>query len=454
MDDQNDPPGLRNRSRGATPLRLALLLLLLLPLAIVFLLPSGALIRSGFWFWAFLVFSFWIIWSLLRRTDRTMSPVPEPEAHPLYHPEQPEPVREVMDVRVATEQSGVRIFRGRLRESAAAAYETLKHALGAQTVPLIQEDEQLGAAILLVPKPVEKIAMEKQSHAWVNWLLFALTILTTTWAGAAHQGVQLIREPSRFFVGLPYSIGLLAILGVHELGHFFAARRHGMNVTPPYFIPVPFALGTFGAFIRMRSPPEDRCSLFDVAIAGPLAGLAVAIPALLIGLHSSVVVGSSFSAPLAPVHGASAGSSILFALLAKVSLGAKLWRGDVLRLSPLAFAGWLGLVITALNLLPIGQLDGGHTARAMFGNHAGRIISTIATWALFFMALFVWRGLIVWAIIVFFIAGRGTPPLNDLTPLTPGRRWLGFLAFFILALILVPLPLSFWNQMGIYCPYI
>ncbi|MDB6121750.1 MAG: Peptidase, partial [Pedosphaera sp.] len=367
--------------------------------------------------------------------------------------EEPEPVREVMEVRTAFEESGVQVFRGKLRESAAAAYARLKQAFGTNTVPLLQEDRQQGAAIWLMPKPIEKATLERPVRYWINWLLLGITILTTTWAGALHQGVNLLQEPGRFVVGLSYSLGLLAILGLHELGHFFAARRHGMNVTPPYFIPAPFALGTFGAFIKMRSPPEDRHALFDVAVAGPLAGLVIAIPALLIGLHSSEVLGSSVGAMRSPLDGSSAGSSILFALLAKLSLGPALLKGDVLRLSPLAFAGWLGLLITALNLLPIGQLDGGHIARAMFGSYRGRIISRIGLWSLFLLALFVWPGLMTWAIIVFFIASGGTtPPLNDLTPISSRRRWLGYFSFLILALILIPLPLSWWHVLGIYHP--
>ncbi|HZQ45651.1 MAG TPA: site-2 protease family protein, partial [Verrucomicrobiae bacterium] len=169
---------------------------------------------------------------------------------------------------------------------------------------------------------------------------------------------------------------------------------------------------------------------------------------------SSEVIGSSATAPQNMMAGTSVGSSILFALLAKLSLGPALLQGNILRLSPLAFAGWLGLFITALNLLPVGQLDGGHTARAMFGTRVGRIISLVAMWSLLLLALFVWPGLMIWAIIVFFIAGQGTPPLNDVTPITPGRRLLGYLTFFILALILIPLPASWWNTVGIYCPYI
>ena len=111
---------------------------------------------------------------------------------------------------------------------------------------------------MLIPKPVEAATMERPVRPWLHWLLFGLTFLTTTFAGAAHQGINLLRDPGLFSVGMPYSVALLAILGCHELGHYFTARHHGMRVTPPFFIPVPFALGTFGAFIQMRSPAENR----------------------------------------------------------------------------------------------------------------------------------------------------------------------------------------------------
>jgi membrane-associated protease RseP (regulator of RpoE activity) len=145
---------------------------------------------------------------------------------------------------------------------------------------------------------------------------------------------------------------------------------------------------------------------------------------------------------------------LLFALLAKLAFGGSLEFGQLVRLSPLAFAGWLGLFLTALNLLPIGQLDGGHAARAMFGQRIGGTISSLAMWMLFLLALFVWPGLMTWALIVFFIAGRGTPPLNDVTPLTAGRRWLGYATFAILAAILLPLPRAFWNAASFHCPYL
>jgi membrane-associated protease RseP (regulator of RpoE activity) len=194
--------------------------------------------------------------------------------------------------------------------------------------------------------------------------------------------------------------------------------------------------------------------LFDVAVAGPLAGLVVAIPALLVGLKSSVIVAGSTPEVGGVMHGTSVGSSLLFALLAKVSLGDAVQYGHTLRLSPLAFAGWLGLFITALNLLPIGQLDGGHVARAMFGSRVGGTISSVAMWSLFLLAFFVWPGLMMWAIIVFFVAGRGASPMDDITPVAPSRRGLGYLAFAILALILIPFPHSLWEAAGIHCPYL
>ena len=444
------------RQRDFVWLRLLLMLLLLLPLAVLFLMPGTGMVLGTMWFWLTLMLCLWMVWMVLGvPRDERAGAVPVilgPRA--LAADELPPVVRQVMDVRLATEHNGVLAFRGPLRGAADQAYEDLKREAGGQMVPLVQEDEQLGAAVVLVPRSVEQATTERPVRPWVNWLLLALTVVTTTWAGAAHQGVDLLREPARFAVGLPYALGLVAILGVHELGHYFTAKRHGIRVTPPYFIPVPFALGTFGAFIQLRSPVENRRALFDVAVAGPLAGLVVAIPALLIGLRLSQVVPAGTPTEQHMMGGTSVGSSILFAALAKLSLGDALQYGHTLRLHPLAFAGWLGLFVTALNLLPIGQLDGGHIARTVFGNRVGRMISIVAMWTLILLALFVWPGLFMWAIIIFFIAGRSMPPLNDVTPVTRGRRWLGYATFLILLLIIAPLPRVFWHQAGIHCPYL
>ena len=154
------------------------------------------------------------------------------------------------------------------------------------------------------------------------------------------------------------------------------------------------------------------------------------------------------------VGGSSVGSSVLFALLSKLALGDSVGYGPILRLSPLAFAGWLGLLVTALNLLPIGQLDGGHMAGALFRRRTGQSISSVALWSLLLLAVFVWPGLMMWAILAFFLAGRSTPPLDDLTDVGRARRWLGYLTFGVVTSILLPLPHPLWTAVGIHCPYL
>jgi membrane-associated protease RseP (regulator of RpoE activity) len=436
-------------------LTVLLILALLLPWMIFLFLP-GRSIAGHALFWVAMLFCLLLIW-LTSAAQRRLAAAAASELGPrmLSEAEQPEAVRQVMDVRIAIKENGVQLFRGPLRESASVSFEKLNRGLPKGFVPLVQEDDQLGAKIVLIPKPVERDISQKPVRPWLHWLLFILTVITTTWAGASHQGIDLAQEPGQFAVGLPYSIGLLLILGVHELGHFFMARRHAMDVTPPYFIPVPFGLGTFGAFIQMRSPPENRRALFDVAVAGPLAGFVIAVPALLLGLRfSTITAGSEDTVSHGLLHGATVGSSILFTVLTKLALGDAAQYGALVRLSPLAFAGWLGLFITALNLLPVGQLDGGHITRAMFGSRVGQTISSIAMWSLFLLALFVWPGLMMWALIVFLIAGRGAPPLNDVTPLDTGRMMIGYVAILILVLILAPMPHSLWDTANDFCPYL
>lgn len=347
----------------------------------------------------------------------------------------PEPVEQVMDVEEHFEAGpGVQVYRGRLREPAHKAFDDLKRRLPAGTIPLLRPESGDRTSIVLMSHEVEAATMEKRPSYTVPLLLFLATLVTTTIAGAAQVGVNVFAQPLLFTAGLPYALALMAILGTHELGHYFAARYHRMNVTVPYFMPAPFSLGTFGAFIRMKSPPENRPSLFDVAVAGPLAGLVVAIPALYFGLLGSEIVPRS---AMQDVDGVMR-PSIAVALMIKASLGDAIGRGDVLRLSPMAFAGWLGLLLTALNLMPIGQLDGGHIARAMFGTTWGTRISFVAMALLAIAALTVAPQLLFWAMIVFFMGARGTPPLNDVTPVTRHRILVGAFAFLVFALIMTP----------------
>lgn len=349
---------------------------------------------------------------------------------------------------------GVIEFDGTPRSTLAEAQSRIRAALAAERVrPLFLEGHLDEIRVLLLPEKAARPAAEKPKW-WLHGLLLFLTVATTTWAGALHAGVNLLQDPARFAVGLPYSLALLLILGAHELGHYFTARRYHIDVTPPYFIPVPFALGTFGAFIRIKSLTPNRRALFDVAVAGPLAGLVFAIPALWIGLKYSQVF-SAGQFPNLGHAGLNIGSSILLAIMAKLALGASVTEGHHLLLHPLAFAGWLGLMITALNLLPIGQLDGGHMAHGIFGERRAHAISVLGLVALFLLALFVWPGLMLWAFIVFFIAGtHDAPATDDVTPVGAPRRLLGYFGFLLLLLILLPVPQSLFQVVGLHSPYL
>jgi hypothetical protein len=332
-------------------------------------------------------------------------------------------------------------FQGILRGSAEEIFQKIKEVFAGEPVsPMMLEGNADETRVLLMPAEIEKAQAVDRPNWALHWLLLAATIATTTWAGALHAGINLLRQPGRFMVGLPYSIGLLLILGAHELGHYFTAKKHGVKVTPPFFIPVPFALGTFGAYIRIKSLTPNRRALFDVAVAGPLAGLVFAIPALLIGLRLSRLIPAE-TLQAYGLAGFNVHSSILLAVLAKISLGGALSNGQGLLLHPLAFAGWLGLVITALNLLPIGQLDGGHISHALFGTRNAHRVSVAGLTFLFLLAFFVSPSLMMWAFIVLFIAGtRDVPAANDVTPLGMPRKLLAYFAFLLLLLIIVPMP--------------
>lgn len=267
--------------------------------------------------------------------------------------------------------------------------------------------------------------------------LFFATVFTTLLAGALMEGVDPLAHPLGLVAGVPFSFTLLAILGTHEFGHYFAARHHGMAVTLPYFIPAPppFPAGTLGAVIRMKSPARDRDALFDVAVAGPLAGLVLAIPALLIGLSLSRVV------PV-PATGSTIylGSSLLTRFLEWVVVG-PLPPGSDIFIHPVGLAGWFGLFVTALNLFPAGQLDGGHIAYALFGRFHRRVsqLTILLLGLLGFLSL----NWLVWAMLLLVLMGiRHSPPLDDITPLDPRRRWLGYFALLLLILTLPPVPLT------------
>lgn len=279
-------------------------------------------------------------------------------------------------------------------------------------------------------------AVTEAGTPWVNGLLFLATCVSTVWAGSGT--LNPFADPERLFIGAHFAVTLLSILGTHEFGHYFTARYYKASVSLPYFIPAPppFIFGTLGAIIKMRSPARDRNSLFDIAVAGPLAGLVVAIPALLLGLSWSRVVAIPPGAALV------FGDSLLMQLLVYLSFGPIPSGMDVL-IHPVGLAGWVGLFVTALNLFPVGQLDGGRIAYALFGIHHRKVsVATFFALLALGVATQSWNW-IVWAALLFFLVGfHHSPPLNDVTPLSAGRRVLGVGCLVLLVLLIPPVPID------------
>jgi membrane-associated protease RseP (regulator of RpoE activity) len=266
----------------------------------------------------------------------------------------------------------------------------------------------------------------------VNAALLVATVLTTAvfggaWNWSAYAGTPLWSleslGPGALFFGLP----LLTILGAHEMGHYVVARRHKVRASLPFFLPSFPPLGTFGAFISMRDPIPNRRALLDIGVAGPLVGFAIAIPVTLAGLALS----STGTAP--PDVTGDPQPSLLFTFL---SLFFPLPAG--IGMHPLAFAGWVGLFVTAINLLPAGQLDGGHVARALLGDKQ-HYLSWSAVLALFAMGTF-YFGWVIFGFLILMLGVRHPPPLNDLTRLDPLRKLVGIGAVAVLVLTFIPQP--------------
>lgn len=274
----------------------------------------------------------------------------------------------------------------------------------------------------------------RAGRAWVNLVLFLATVLTTLYAGAAQEGVNPLENPLGLARGIPFSFALLAILGAHELAHYLVSRRRGIAVTLPYFIPSPFpVLGTFGAFIQMRSPVRDRRALFDIGLAGPAAGIVMASLFLAWGLVRSRILPQ----PMAE-GGMGLGTSLLVEGIARLTLGQST-RDVTVVLHPLALAGWFGFFVTAMNFLPVGQLDGGHVAYALFGERF-RLVARITLVLVGAMGLFFWQGWLFWAFVSLAMGMDHPLPQDALTGLDPLRRALGALALVLLASIITPQP--------------
>lgn len=294
-------------------------------------------------------------------------------------------------------------------------------------------------------------AVPVRRRYWLHGLLLALTIASTTILGArfsfnyAHNLpafdlenelpalVKILTTPRLLLDGLPYSLTLMTILMAHEMGHFLACVYYRIDASLPFFLPAPTFIGTLGAFIRFRSPIYSRRVLFDIGIAGPLAGFALLLPALAIGVsYSKVIPGIAHQGDMA------LGSPLILRAL-ELLIFPGVPAADIY-LHPVARAAWVGLLATALNLLPIGQLDGGHVLYAFIGDrHA--LVSTIACLALIPLGLLYWP----WAVwgLLFLIFARRHFSIIDTSDLGAGRRLLGALSVLIFLMCFIPEPVLY-----------
>jgi len=325
-------------------------------------------------------------------------------------------------------------YIGRLRVDSETAYAQLDEQFARLDyhVVLTTNEDNLHVVMALKGR-----VRAKPRPLWPNALLLVLTVLSLLSVGAAQDAAMRDQTSIVLWRGWPYAVSLLLILGAHELGHYFAARHHRVNVTLPYFIPLPIGFfGTLGAFIQLREPMRNRKTLFDVGIAGPLAGLIVAIPILIIGLATSHLE------PLPKSEYILEGNSLLYAAAKYVIFGKFLPTStqDVF-INQLAKAGWTGLLITGLNLIPLGQLDGGHVIFTLLGKRAQRLY--IPVLAVFLVLSFLNTMWVLWTLILFFLGRFYAVPLDTVTPLDSRRRWLGYAALAIFLLVFVPNPLQF-----------
>lgn len=380
-------------------------------------------------------------------------------------------------------------YRGQLYGEAAEAYDQLAAALRPLDItPMFRNtsDEKSGrdkakqsvaGDVNLRSDPHTILLMRgvirpKASNPWINVILFVLTLASMVFTGAlfaykgpANPGLDDLWRGilNNLDMGAAFAISLLAILTTHEFGHYLAARYHKTAVTLPYFMPFPFsAFGTMGAFIQLKEPPRNKRILLDIGIAGPLAGLVVAIPVLLIGLSLSKVTpieidpsagftleGNSLLylaskylvfGQLLPAPASYDGLNPIMYWIRYFFTGQPLPIGgmDVL-IHPIAWAGWAGLLVTALNLIPAGQLDGGHVLYVLLGKRA-RLFWPVVFWGLIGLG-FVWNGWWLWAMIIFLLGRVYAEPLDGITTLDSNRRILAYLGIVVFLLVFTPVPL-------------
>ena len=387
-------------------------------------------------------------------------------------------VKRVMDVEDITsgsnKQEYVMRYRGLVRGDTEQAYDQLAASLRPLNVtPLFRREKNQHVVYL-----TSGVLQPRPAKAWVNVLMFLLTVASMLFAGTFYFLLGRYQGPphlsfesvqpyllSSLIDGMMFTVSLMAILLAHEFGHYLAGRFHRTMVTLPYFIPLPFSpFGTMGAFIQLKEPPKNKRILLDIGIAGPLSGLVVALPLLLLGLGLSQV--QSLPASLPPGSSLTMEGNSLIYLVSKFLIFGKFlpapssygglspivywvryfftgqpfpFGGVDVTPSPVAWAAWAGLLVTALNLIPAGQLDGGHMLYVLLGKRATSLLPFILVGLV--LLGFVWPGWWLWAFLIFLLGRFHAEPLDQITPLDPPRRWVAVLGVVLFFLVFTPVPL-------------
>lgn len=345
-------------------------------------------------------------------------------------------------------ERGIVRITGQLTQDPEQAYAAIAprfEALG--YTPLFQESNNPDNVNVMAMPALET---QRESRLWLALLMFALTVASTIFVGGGTlQGFDWV-------AGLSFSASLMSILLAHELGHYLTARRLGVATSYPFFIPMPITLiGTMGAFISMKEPPPDRRALLAIAIAGPVAGLVVAIPVLFLGLTlSEVKTFEAFEQEIATAAAAQGitdtediaflmeGNSLVYYAAKLLVFGQSLPSAtEDVDIHPVALAGWVGLLITGLNLMPAGQLDGGHLFYAWAGRRYARYVTLAVAGALALLGI-LWVGWFLWAGIIFFLGQYRAPLRNELVPLDNRERAMAIGGIILFVLVFTPIPIT------------
>jgi membrane-associated protease RseP (regulator of RpoE activity) len=371
----------------------------------------------------------------------------------------------VEDVTSGDPQKGFLVrYRGQLLdEDSEALYDRLAESVAPHGLAPLFRVEDGRQVVYLAPKLPEP----PKENIQINIILFVLTVLSVMLMGVQLEGpmpegalAQILLIAKNIFSGWPFALSLLGILLAHELGHYFMSRYRKTPATLPYFIPLPFLspLGTMGAAIFMRGIPKNKRVLFDIGVAGPIAGLIVAIPVLFLGLALSTT-GKIEPNP----NGFLEGNSLLYLFAKYVTFGKMLpapvepqsawywlryfftgspvpFGGEDVFIHNVAFAGWAGILVTMLNLIPAGTLDGGHVIYALFGEKSRKAFPFII--GLLLAMGFFWNGWWLWAAILFWLGRVNAEPMDQITELDSTRRGLAYLMIFVFLLVFMPVPFT------------